>query len=437
MSEPRRHASRWAVAGATALVAALACTRIPVSAPAPAPAAEPDAGLAAATDAAGAADATAASDATAAVAADAGAFAVAYGDAALSASTGPDAAIATPPVRPPPPRWLKGSTHVHAAPSGDSGTDVPSVIAWYESHGYDFIFLTDHNRVTRIDGAPRAGGASVRFPDKGLLVLAGIELTYNPGACDPPPPEPDGKCRIHVNGLGVLTSPAGKIEWADRKATTRVGMYRAALQWISVAGGLVQLNHPQWHWGMTGELLAHLAGEGVRIVEIANVQFARWNAGDGTHPSMERLWDAVLTAGGTMWGVASDDAHDYQADGGGKYPAGGAWIAVDAARDPSAIVAAIAQGRFYASTGVALVRADVWDNALDVVVDATGPGAAGAKHTIRFIGPGGQVLAETRGTQARYPFTSKLGYVRAVVERSDGARAWVQPVRPGAHAGGH
>jgi hypothetical protein len=354
-------------------------------------------------------------------------------DAGTGTGAGSDAGVVA--VRPPPPRWLKGSTHVHAAPSGDSRTDVPSVIAWYESHGYDFIVLTDHNRVTRIDGAPRAGGASVRFPDKGLVVLAGIELTYNPGACDPPPPEPDGKCRIHVNGLGVLTSPTGKIEWADRKATTRVGMYRAALRWISAAGGLVQLNHPQWHWGTSTELLSHLAGEGVRLVEIANVQFARWNAGDGKRPSMEQLWDAVLTAGGTMWGVASDDAHDYQPDGGGKYPAGGAWIMVDAARDPAAIIAAIDRGEFYSSTGVALVRADVWDNALEVIVDTTP--AAAATHTIRFIGPGGKVLAETRGAQARYPFTSTLGYVRAVVERSDGARAWVQPVRPGAHAGGH
>ena len=45
----------------------------------------------------------------------------------------------------------------------------------------------------------------------------------------------------------------------------------------------------------------------------------RWNAGDAKRPSMEALWDAVLTAGGTMWGVASDDAHDYAADGSGKY----------------------------------------------------------------------------------------------------------------------
>jgi hypothetical protein len=98
---------------------------------------------------------------------------------------------------------------------------------------------------------------------------------------------------------------------------------------------------------------------------------------------------------------------------------------VDAPRDPAAIVAAIAAGRFYASTGVTLVRAEVWDGALEVEVDAESRGA----HVIRFIG-GGRILAETTGTTARFPLEQAPGYVRALIDRSDGARAWVQPVRP-------
>lgn len=343
-------------------------------------------------------------------------------DAGLVAATA-DADLAVP--RPPPPRWLRGSTHVHAAPSGDASLDVPGVIAWYESHGYDFIALTDHNRVTPVEPTP-PGSPAVRAPERGLIVLAGIELTYNPGACSGPEPEPGGKCRIHVNGLGVTARPAGRIEWADRAALERLPMYRAANRWIADAGGLVQLNHPQWHWGMSPELLRGLAVEGVRVVEIANVQFARWNAGDAQHPSTEALWDDVLAAGHTMWGVASDDAHDYQADGGGKYPAGGAWIMVDAPRDPAAIVAAIGDGRFYASTGVALRRAAVHAGVLEVEVDAASPG----EHTIRFIGGGGRVLREVRGRSAGFALADAPGYVRATVLRGDGARAWVQPARP-------
>jgi hypothetical protein len=341
--------------------------------------------------------------------------------AAELADTGPDddlEATAGAPVA-----WLKGSTHVHAAPSGDASLDVPGVIAWYEAHGYDFIVLTDHNKVSTLEPAP-ASAAAVRFPDSGLVVLAGIELTYNPGACQGPAPEPDGKCRIHVNGLGVEHRPAGKVEWADRAATERLDMYRAATRWITAADGLVQLNHPQWHWGMTPALLRALAADGVTLVEIANAQFTRWNAGDATHPSTEALWDDSLTAGHTLWGVASDDAHDYRADGGGKYPAGGAWIMVDAPRHPAAIVDAIREGRFYASTGVTLARAGVVGAALVVEVDEGSPG----DHVIRFIGAG-RVLRQVTGRRARFPLAEAPGYVRAVVDGPSG-RAWVQPARP-------
>ena len=128
--------------------------------------------------------------------------------------------------------------------------------------------------------------------------------------------------------------------------------------------------------------------------------------------------------------LATDDAHDYAPDGSGKYPAGGGWIMVDAPRDPVAILAAIEAGRFYASTGVALTRAEVFDGALEVDV------ASAESHMIRFIG-GGRVLSEVKGTTARFPLAGVRGYVRAVVERKDGARAWVQPIRPSAHSGGH
>lgn len=329
-----------------------------------------------------------------------------------------DAGVEAPPIdAPPPPHWLRGSTHVHAAPSGDSSTDPAAVMAWYRRHGYDFIVLTDHNRVTIPGVDPGGRGAA----DDGLLVIAGTELTYNPGACSEPEPPPGGKCRIHVNVLGVTARPEGKLEWADRAARDRRAMYRAALTEAARLDGLPQLNHPQWHWGMTAALLADLAGDGFALVEIANVQFGAWNAGDGDHPSMEAIWDGALGAGARIWGVASDDAHAY--DGVGRYPAGGAWVVVDAARDPQAIVAALAAGRFYASTGVTLARAGVVGDQLEVAIDGDAAG-----HTIQFI-VDGRVVATARDATAHYPIPPAPSYVRAVVTRADGARAWVQPAR--------
>jgi hypothetical protein len=338
---------------------------------------------------------------------------------------------ATPPIDAAPPSdaapdapevWLKGSTHVHARPSGDSSTPIADVARWYERHGYDFIVLTDHNKVSEFEPtASTAGSIAVRAPAQGLIVLAGVELTHNPSGCTPPG-HPSGRCRIHVSLLGVTARPTGKIDWADRKTHERVKKYAAALVQQQQLGGLAQLNHPNWYWGMTADLLTELAGRGFALVEVSNAAFASWGLGDQAHPSMDALWDGALVQGAHLWGVASDDAHDYQ-ERGGKYPAGGGWIEVKARRDPQAILAAIAAGHFYASTGVTLARAEVDGD--DLVVEVA-PSERGT-FTIDLIENGQRVDRQTTRTVRRALPTT--GYVRAVVTRADGAKAWVQPAR--------
>lgn len=311
--------------------------------------------------------------------------------------------------------WLKGSTHVHARPSGDSSEPVADVVKWYETHGYDFVAVTDHNRVTELD-ADTTGQVAIR--DRGLIVLAGIELTYNPTGCQPPG-DKSRKCRIHVNALGVTARPPGRLEWADRKTHQRVEMYRAALAEAKALGGrVVQINHPQWFWGMTPDVLVDVAALGAQLFEIANVQFGKWNTGDKDHPSTEQLWDAALARGATVWGVASDDAHDYEHKG--KYPAGGGWVVVKARRDPQAILDALAAGHFYASTGVVLTRADV--DGGELVVEAE-PGS----YAIAWL-ENGRLVDTVHAAVARRALPA-TGYLRAVVTRDDGKQAWVQPAR--------
>ncbi|HTJ41284.1 MAG TPA: CehA/McbA family metallohydrolase [Kofleriaceae bacterium] len=313
--------------------------------------------------------------------------------------------------------WLKGSTHVHAKPSGDSSEEPADVIRWYEDHGYDFIVLSDHNRVTPVEDLPR----------RTLVVIPGVELTHNSNDClEPPPPEQEKKCRIHVNAIGVSARPEGKIPWDEHATRVRLGTYALALDEAKALGGVAQINHPQWHWGMTPELLTELAKRGAPLFEVWNVQFATWNAGDADHLSTEALWDAVLAQGIDLWGTASDDAHDYR--GVGPYPPGGAWVMVHAARDARSIVDALAAGRFYASSGVTLSHAEVEGDALVVAIADSDPGP----HTIRFVA-GGHVLREVHDRSARFALADLAaapGYVRAVVTRdADGAHAWVQPAR--------
>ncbi len=339
--------------------------------------------------------------------------------------------------------WLKGSTHVHTIHSGDSRVPVADVVKWYGERGYDFLVITDHNRVTEFEVAG------------GPLILQGIELTHNPGSCDPPPPEPDGTCRIHLNGLALGEAALDRaalasvpeaaeardadarpppVEWKNQSTTSRVEMYQAGIDKVRQLGGLVQVNHPSWHWGVNGKLLAELGRRGAVLVEVANMGFARWNAGDGSHPSAEKVWDEALSEGVLVFGVASDDAHDYFDDdierkrkaGRPVYQAGTGWVMVRAARRPDAIRRALAQGDFYATTGVTLERAELTGGALEVEVAA----ASAGQHEIAFVGQGGAVLARTDERSARFELAeAPAGYLRAVVSRADGARAWVQPVR--------
>jgi hypothetical protein len=354
---------------------------------------------------------------------DAASSAVIPNDAAIEDAIVPVEIDAAPSVAaaPPPEVWLKGCTHVHARPSGDSTTPIATVIRWYEDHAYDFIVLTDHNKVSELDPAvSTVGNIAVRATQPGLIVLAGIELTHNPSGCLPAG-DPSGKCRIHVNLIGTTARPEGKVEWADRRTNERVLKYQAALEQQKTLGGIAQLNHPSWFWGMTSDLLADLARRGMPLVEISNVQFSIWNDGDKDHPSLEALWDGALAQGVTLWGVASDDAHHY--DGTGQYPAGGGWVVVKARRDPQAILAALAQGHFYASTGVVLARAEVESGELVVEVAPTEAGT----YTIDFI-ENGKRAQRVNARVARRPIPH-AGYVRALVTRDDGKRAWVQPAR--------
>ena len=336
------------------------------------------------------------------------------------------ATVDAAPIAPSAPElWLRGSTHVHARPSGDSTASIPDVLRWYEQRHYDFIVLSDHNRVSELDrAAPTPGETTLHPPgDRGLIVFAGIELTHNPSNCIPAG-DASGKCRIHVN----LLAPHGrtsseKIVWANRKTSERLAKYDAALEVQKSLGGIAQLNHPNWFWGMNGDLLAELSRRGFALFEVANVAFADWNDGDEDHPSLDVIWDAALVQGATIWGVASDDAHDYDDLEGAAYPPGGGWIVVKAVREPRAILASIAAGRFYASTGVVLARAEV--DAGELVVEV----AAGEKgtYTIDLI-ENGKRVARIQGRGARRPVPA-TGYLRAVVTRSDGKQAWVQPAR--------
>ncbi len=63
-------------------------------------------------------------------------------------------------------RWYRGVWHCHTTES-DGARSVEDVVAWYASRGYDFLAITDHNRVT---AAPKPAAAG------GLVLVPGVEV---------------------------------------------------------------------------------------------------------------------------------------------------------------------------------------------------------------------------------------------------------------------
>jgi hypothetical protein len=298
-------------------------------------------------------------------------------------------------------KWFKGNTHTHSLNSdGDSTPD--EVVRWYREQRYHFLFFTDHNTVTPIDGLNAVFGAPDRF-----LVIRGEEIT---DSADKKP--------VHLNMLGGegLVAPQG--------GATPAEALRRDVAAIKAAKGIVSINHPNFGWALTANDL--LEGKGAELLEIQNAHYQVNNEGGGNQPSAEALWDSVLSAGITVFGVASDDVHEF------KRPwvrtsarPGFGWIVVRAPRlTADAILSAIARGDFYASTGVELADIQATPQRLTVTIKEQ----SYARYRVQFIGKGGRVLAEVSASPYQYDIVGNEGYVRARVRDSNGQAAWTQPV---------
>lgn len=299
------------------------------------------------------------------------------------------------------PRWYKGNTHTHTLNSdGDSTPD--EVVRWYREHRYDFLVLTDHNFLTAVDGLNALHGADERF-----LVIKGEEVTDRLG--DKP---------LHINGLDVSTrvAPQGGTSVAD--------ILQRNVDAIRKAKGVPHINHPNFRWAITPAELQQVRNN--KLLEIYNGHPQVNNVGGGGVPGMEEVWDAVLSSGVIVYGIAVDDAHTFKQPGNPDAAGPGrGWVSVRASRlDAGALLEAMERGEFYASSGVELT--DYRASAREVAV--TVKPTAFSKYRIQFIGKGGGVLSESTEPAATYQVKGDEGYVRARVIESNGRMAWGQPV---------
>jgi hypothetical protein len=322
--------------------------------------------------------------------------------ATLSSQTAGDRAAAAAPAKPM--RWYKGNTHTHTINQGGDSTP-DEVVRWYREHGYQFLTITDHNLLTRVDGLNAIYAADEQF-----LVVAGEEVTSRSG--DKP---------VHVNGLDVQRAVKA------HEGGTVVETLQGNIDGIRAASGVPHINHPNFGWGLSSDDLQR--ARNYRLFEIHNGHPSVNNLGGGGVPGLEEVWDRLLSGGKMVYGIAVDDAHVFKQPGNPAVSGPGrGWVMVRAPRlEAKALMESLERGEFYASTGVVLE--DVQASATQLTVRVKQEGAT--KHRVQFIGRAGVVLREAVEPTASYTFTGSEGYVRAKVIDSNGRFAWVQPVDVG------
>lgn len=365
--------------------------------------------------------------------------------------------------------WYKGNLHTHSYWS--DGDEFPELIMdWYKNHDYRFIGLSDHNTLAAGEKWKKiaksklyedsfttylekygenwvtykvdSGRTIVKlktlaeygplFEDKNFLIIQSEEITSR---FENKP--------IHMNATNIQTiigpQSGSSVTEVMQKTIDAVLKQREE----TGVPMIPHLNHPNFGFGVSVQDIIDLKGE--RFFEVYNGHPAVNNYGDSLHLGTEEMWDrinvAYLNRGqAIMYGLASDDSHNYHQFGKTFSNSGRGWIMVKAkALTPAALLSALEAGQFYSSTGVMLDQVSYSNRKIEIAVKPE----TDIQYTIEFIGvmrdkQKSEVMKKVTGTKAEFTVTKKYLFVRARITSSkkkdnpyqegDVEMAWTQPV---------
>jgi len=280
--------------------------------------------------------------------------------------------------------------HCHTTES-DGGRSVADAVGWYADHGYGVLAITDHNRVT--PARPAAGSP--------LLVVPGIEVDAGRARFGEP---------YHIVGIGL----DGMIDLPRDVASRHALPAQEIVARLRRAGAVVFVAHPYWSNLLVDDLLSLDGIVGLEVYN-TNVEVDVAKGDSGVH------WDDCLSARKPLFGIANDDTHWRMNDH------GRAWTMLRAgALTAAAVVQALTDGAFYASTGAVLDDVTFDGETVEVRI-----GAPGARE-IRFMCNGRwghRVVAEGAPLgHARFTLRGRERFLRVEVVGPHGERAWTNPL---------
>jgi hypothetical protein len=271
--------------------------------------------------------------------------------------------------------WLKGNLHAHTTES-DGARPPQEVIDSYAAHGYDFLCISDHDVL--VDPS--------KLDSRGMTLIPGNEVTAN------------GPHILHVDARTVVPPDP------DRQKV---------LSGVADDHGFAVVPHPNWEEDFNHCPQSLLESwKGYIGVEVYNGVVRRL---EGSPVATDR-WDMLLSKGRRIWGFAHDDSHRPCDDEIG-------WDVVQSDdRSAKAIVTALREGRFYASTGVSIESVQVHGKTAKIVT-------RDAECIIAFSNFGHrEAKAEDREMVFTLPEHPDFTYVRFECWGRGERMAWSQPL---------
>lgn len=287
-------------------------------------------------------------------------------------------------------RMLKGGLHCHTTRSDGKGTPE-EVIAKHVQNGYDFLALTDHRKYNLKN-----------FTNLPITIVPGVEIDRNIA----------GAGRVHcfhtvcigpVEGNGFTQDePFERGEIKDQYE------FQPLLDEVHAKNNLTIYCHPEWSGTPAAEFM-RLKG---------NFAMEVWNSGCAIENHMDTnaaYWDELLFDGQQIYGVATDDGHSMDQHCRG-------WVMVNAENNVPAILDALKNGRFYASTGPEIYDFRVEDGVAKIECSPV--------QSVEFISwrMPTRVVDGEKLTQAEAKIPEGQSYIRVSVIDANGHRAWTNPI---------
>ena len=283
----------------------------------------------------------------------------------------------------------RGNLHGHSTHS-DGFKTPQEVIETYQKLGYDFTCLSDHlwadsdfAATTICDGRAYHSDDFITIPSAELHCL-GKKF------------DNDGLWHLVANGLPLDFKPADETETAPQ-----------LIERAQKAGAFVTIAHPEWYSLTSEEALSVSAADAVEVYNHACFLESARSSGIACA-------DTLLQEGKNVHLTASDDSHFRLDD------AGGGWVMVAAKTlSAEAIVTALKEGAFYASTGPSITSLTLDGNKL--VVDCS------AARSVIISGAGYQALNQNGHsvTKAEFDLSQfKSSWFRVTVTDAANRHAW-------------